>query len=45
MKQRPRIYYWASQRALIWDRGRKGGLFTTLRVCLIDTIIDPRHFG
>ena len=24
MKQRPRIYYSASQRALIWDRWRKG---------------------
>jgi DNA-binding CsgD family transcriptional regulator len=25
MKQRPRIYYSASQKALIWDRWRKGG--------------------
>src|SRR5512144_1543730 len=24
MKQRPRIYYSASQRAMIWDRWRKG---------------------
>jgi hypothetical protein len=24
MKQRPRIYYSASQRAVIWDRWRKG---------------------
>ena len=24
MKQRPRIYYSASQRALIWERWRKG---------------------
>jgi hypothetical protein len=24
MKQRPRIYYSASQRAIIWDRWRKG---------------------
>ena len=37
MKQRPRIYYSASQRALIWDRWRKGEMrrFTRSPVYLI----------
>ena len=45
MKRRPRIYYSARQRALIWERWRKGETLTRLPDCLPLPLVDPTHCG
>jgi len=45
MKQRPRIYYSASQRALIWERWQKGETLHQIAGCLIDTTRRSKASG
>jgi len=51
MKRRPRIYYSASQRALIWERWRKGetlhqiaGLFDRYHSSIQRIVADPAGY-
>ena len=44
MKQRPRIYYTESQKAIMWERWRKGESLRILHSCLIETTRRCRAF-
>ena len=44
MKQRPRIYYTESQKAVMWERWRKGESLQQITSCLIETTHQYKAF-